>query len=56
MNISYSHGVKCFIEFSHIYLSAEGEHITDNYITETGTTELENLSQTYLIDNFIIET
>ena len=59
MNISYSHGVKCFIEFSHIYpnqlLSAEVEHITDNYITETGTTELENLSHN-IIDIFIIET
>ena len=32
-----------------------GEHITDIYITETGTTELENLSHK-IIDTFIIET
>ena len=32
-----------------------GEHITDIYITETGTTELENLSHN-TIDIFIIET
>ena len=32
-----------------------GEHITDIYITETGTTELENLSHN-IIDVFIIET
>ena len=32
-----------------------GEHITDIYITETGTTELENLSDN-IIDIFIIET
>ena len=32
-----------------------GEHITDIYITETGTTELENLSHN-IIDIFIIET
>ena len=32
-----------------------GEHITDTYITETDTTELENLSHN-IIDIFIIET
>ena len=32
-----------------------GEHITDTYITETDTTELEILSH-YIIDIFIIET
>ena len=32
-----------------------GEHITDIYITETDTTELENLSHN-IIDIFIIET
>ena len=32
-----------------------GKHITDIYITETGTTELENLSHN-IIDLFIIET
>ena len=32
-----------------------GEHITDTYITETDTTELENLSH-YIMDIFIIET
>ena len=32
-----------------------GEHITDIYITETATTELENLSHN-IIDIFIIET
>ena len=32
-----------------------GEHITDIYITETGTTELENLSHN-IIDIFITET
>ena len=32
-----------------------GEHITDIYITETGTTELENLSHN-IIDVFIIVT
>ena len=31
-----------------------GEHITDIYITETGTTELENLSHN-IIDIFIFE-
>ena len=36
-------------------LTLEGEHITDIYITETGTTELENLSHN-TIDIFIIET
>ena len=36
-------------------LVLEGEHITDIYITETGTTELENLSHN-IIDIFIIET
>ena len=35
--------------------STIGEHITDNYITETGTTELENLSHN-TIGIFIIET
>ena len=35
--------------------AVEGEHITDIYITETGTTELENLSHN-IIDVFIIET
>ena len=35
--------------------SMDGEHITDIYITETGTTELENLSHN-IIDIFIIET
>ena len=39
-----------FLEVSHI-----GEHITDIYITETDTTELENLSHN-TIDIFIIET
>ena len=34
---------------------SSGEHITDIYITETGTTELENLSHD-IIDIFIIET
>ena len=33
----------------------DGEHITDIYITETGTTELENLSHN-IIDIFITET
>ena len=33
----------------------EGEHITDIYITETGTTEHENLSHN-MIDIFITET
>ena len=33
----------------------KGEHITDIYITETDTTEHENLSH-YIIDIFIIET
>ena len=33
----------------------KGEHITDIYITENGTTELENLSHN-IIDIFIIET
>ena len=32
-----------------------GEHITDIYITETGTTELDNLSHN-IIDIFVIET
>ena len=32
-----------------------GEHITDIYITETGTTELENLSHN-IIDIFLTET
>ena len=36
-------------------LRPAGEHITDIYITETGTTELENLSHN-IIDVFIIET
>ena len=36
-------------------ISSLGEHITDIYITETGSTELENLSL-YIIDIFIIET
>ena len=35
--------------------SKTGEHITDTYITETDTTELENLSHN-IIDIFIIET
>ena len=35
--------------------TTSGEHITDIYITETGTTELENLSHN-LIDIFITET
>ena len=35
--------------------TSKGEHITDIYITETGTTELENLSHN-IIDIFIIET
>ena len=35
--------------------SVKGEHITDIYITETDTTELENLSHN-IIDIFIIET
>ena len=35
--------------------AAWGEHITDIYITETGTSELENLSHN-IIDIFIIET
>ena len=36
-------------------VSRTGEHITDIHITETGTTELENLSHN-IIDIFIIET
>ena len=36
-------------------MGRKGEHITDIYITETGTTELENLSHN-IIDIFIIET
>ena len=32
----------------------KGEHITDTYITETDTTELENLSHN-IIDIFIFE-
>ena len=36
-------------------LQKSGEHITDTYITETDTTELENLSH-IIIDVFIIET
>ena len=36
------------------YITILGEHITDIYITETGTTELENLSHD-IIDIFIIE-
>jgi hypothetical protein len=42
-------------EAYHTKESSEGEHITDIYITETGTTELENLSHN-TIDIFIIET
>ena len=38
-----------------ISLTNLGEHITDIYVTETGTTELENLSHN-IIDIFIIET
>ena len=38
-----------------ISLMQQGEHITDIYITETGTTELENLSLN-IIDIFTIET
>ena len=38
-----------------ISLTNLGEHITDIYITETDTTELENLIH-YIIDIFIIET
>ena len=41
--------------FSKDRTSFFGEHITDIYITETGTTELENLSHN-IIDLFIIET
>ena len=37
------------------FIACIGEHITDIYITETGTTELENLSH-YIIDIFIIDT
>ena len=37
------------------HIVAHGEHITDIYITETGTTELENLSHN-IIDTFLIET
>ena len=37
------------------YGSDTGEHITDTYISETETTELENLSHN-IIDIFIIET
>ena len=36
-------------------LAFYGGHITDIYITETGTTELENLSHN-IIDIFITET
>ena len=36
-------------------IKSNGEHITDTYITETDTTELENLSHN-IIDIFIIET
>ena len=44
-------------DFPHSMLltQAKGEHITDIYITETDTTELENLSHN-IIDIFIIET
>ena len=36
-------------------IAPTGEHITDTYITETDTAELENLSHN-IIDIFIIET
>ena len=36
-------------------VSSVGEHITDTYISETDTTELENLRHN-IIDIFIIET
>ena len=38
-----------------VVMRCAGEHITDIYITETGTTELENLSHN-IFDIFIIET
>ena len=38
-----------------IFIPLRGEHITDTYITETDTIELENLSHN-IIDIFIIET
>ena len=44
-----------FTESQDILGNLGGEHITDIYITETGTTELENLSHN-IIDIFIIET
>ena len=37
------------------YVLSMGEHITDPYITETDTTQLENLSHN-MIDTFTIET
>ena len=36
-------------------IGVDGEHITDTHISETDTTELENLSHN-IIDIFIIET
>ena len=49
--------VLCTVFFIHrkSMTPKKGEHITDIYITETGTTELENLSHN-IIDIFITET
>ena len=47
-------GAVCYIEES-LKVPIRSEHITDIYITETGTTELENLSHN-IIDIFITET
>ena len=40
---------------TYYHIPLQGEHITDTYITETETTELENLSHN-IIDILIIET
>ena len=50
--LSYSVDPASLKQSGHTWL---GEHITDTYITETDTTELENLGHN-IIDIFIIKT
>ena len=55
VKLSLSQNQKIFWSFKIYLINPVGEHITDIYIIETGTTELENLSHN-IIDIFIIET
>ena len=56
MSNFYGTEIKIFTGFGPVCNTEnKGEHITDIYITEFGTTELENLSHN-IIDIFIVET